>query len=135
MPTSREPDDEQTFLRRVRPEDWKNPEPRRVYDLAIVGAGPAGLAAAESAARLGFSVALIERDRLGGNSLNAGSVPSKAIIRAARIYGTMREAEEFGRRSRTNSHSNFGKVMARMRRISDANIRNTIPFMNSPRMA
>ena len=45
--------------------------------------GPAGLAAAESAARLGFSVALIERNRMGGNSLNVGSVPSKAIIRTA----------------------------------------------------
>jgi NADPH-dependent 2,4-dienoyl-CoA reductase/sulfur reductase-like enzyme len=46
------PDDEKTFLRRVRPEDWKSPVPRGAYDLAIVGAGPAGLAAAESAARL-----------------------------------------------------------------------------------
>lgn len=59
--------------------------PLKAYDLAVVGAGPAGLAAAEAAARLGFSVALIERNRLGGNSLNAGSVPSKAIIRTARF--------------------------------------------------
>src|SRR5271169_1258440 len=95
--TSRaKPDEEQTFLGRVRPQDWQNPEPRSAYDLAIVGAGPAGLAAAESAARLGFSVVLIERNRVGGNSLNVGSVPSKAIIGAGRVYSAMREAEELG---------------------------------------
>ena len=111
------PDDEENFLRRVRPEDWKNPVPRNAYDLAIVGAGPAGLAAAESAARLGFSVALIERNRLGGNSLNAGSVPSKAIIRSARLYSTMRNAEEFGAPIPTEPAREFGKVMERMRGI------------------
>lgn len=111
------PDDEQTFLRRVRPEDWKNPTPRSIYDLAIVGAGPAGLAAAGTAARLGFSVALIERNRMGGNSLNVGSVPSKAIIRTARVNGTMRDAEEFGAPTPDESALDFSKVMARMRRI------------------
>jgi pyruvate/2-oxoglutarate dehydrogenase complex dihydrolipoamide dehydrogenase (E3) component len=111
------PDDERTFLSRIRPEHWKNPEPRSGYDLAIVGAGPAGLAAAESAARLGFSVVLIERNRLGGNSLNAGSVPSKAIIRSAHVYGTMREAEEFGASMPNEQGLEFSKVMARMRQI------------------
>jgi pyruvate/2-oxoglutarate dehydrogenase complex dihydrolipoamide dehydrogenase (E3) component len=116
--TSRaKPDDEKTFLRRVRPEDWKNPVPRAAYDLAIVGAGPAGLAAAEFAARLGFSVALIERNRMGGNSLNAGSVPSKSIILTAHVYGTMRDAEDFGAPVPNEPALEFGKVMARMRRI------------------
>ncbi|MGH7015059.1 MAG: mercuric reductase [Stellaceae bacterium] len=110
-------DDENAFLRRVRPEDWKNPTPQSVYDLTIMGAGPAGLAAAESAIRLGFSVALIERNRMGGNSLNVGSVPSKAIIRTARVYGTMRDAEEFGAPLPNEPALEFGKVMARMRRI------------------
>jgi pyruvate/2-oxoglutarate dehydrogenase complex dihydrolipoamide dehydrogenase (E3) component len=116
MPRAK-PDDEKTFLRRVRPGDWKNPAPRSNYDLAIVGAGPAGLSAADSAARLGFSVALIERNRVGGNSLNVGSVPSKAIIRTARVYGTMRDAEEFGAPIPNEPALEFGKVMARMRRI------------------
>jgi pyruvate/2-oxoglutarate dehydrogenase complex dihydrolipoamide dehydrogenase (E3) component len=111
------PGDEETFLARVRPKNWENPEPRSAYDLAIVGAGPAGLAAAESAARLGFSVILIERNRLGGNSLNVGSVPSKAIIRTAHVYGTMREAEEFGAPIPKEPALEFGEVMARMRRI------------------
>src|SRR5271163_5311879 len=116
--TSRaKPDDEETFLSRVRPEDWENPEPRSSYDLAVVGAGPAGLAAAESAARLGFSVVLIERNRVGGNSLNVGSVPSKAIIGAARVYSTMRDAEAFGAPVPNEPALEFDKVMARMRRI------------------
>src|SRR5271155_1996171 len=110
-------DDEQIFLSRVRPEHWENPEPRNRYDLVIVGAGPAGLAAAESAARLGFSVALIERNRIGGNSLNVGSVPSKAIIATARVYSTMPEAEAFGAPVPNEPALEFDKVMARMRRI------------------
>jgi|SRR5579871_2128551 len=110
-------DDEQIFLSRVRPERWENPEPRNRYDLAIVGAGPAGLAAAESAAQLGFSVALIERNRVGGNSLNIGSVPSKAIIATARVYSTMPEAEAFGAPVPNEPALEFDKVMARMRRI------------------
>ena len=118
-PTRRaQPDnDENAFLRRVRPDAWKNPVPRTVYDLAVVGAGPAGLAAAEFAARLGFSVALIERNRMGGNSLNVGSVPSKAIIRTAGIYGTMRDAGDFGAPVPSEPALRFHEVMARMRRI------------------
>ena len=68
------------FARRV-----ENPGPQSRYDLVIVGGGPAGLSAAEFARRQGRSVALVERFRLGGNSLNSGSIPSKAIIRAARL--------------------------------------------------
>lgn len=110
-------DDEATFLGRVRPADWKNPVPRKLYDLAIVGAGPAGLAAAEFAARLGFSVAVIERNRLGGNSLHVGSVPSKAIISTARLYQAMRDAAQFGASIPSTPALDFGKVMARMRRV------------------
>src|ERR1700683_3226064 len=65
------------LLRRVRPPGWQNPRPRVLYDFVIVGGGPAGLSAAEFARRQGRSVALVERYRLGGNSLNSGSVPSK----------------------------------------------------------
>ena len=53
--------DQEDLLRRVRPASWRNPVPRSIYDLAVLGGGPAGLAAAESAARQGHSVALIER--------------------------------------------------------------------------
>jgi pyruvate/2-oxoglutarate dehydrogenase complex dihydrolipoamide dehydrogenase (E3) component len=72
------------WLRRVSPPAWRNPAPpAEPYDLCILGAGPAGLAAADTAARHGLRVALLERRALGGTSLNTGSVPSKAIIGAA----------------------------------------------------
>jgi pyruvate/2-oxoglutarate dehydrogenase complex dihydrolipoamide dehydrogenase (E3) component len=111
------PDDEAVFRRRVRPDPWRNPEPRAVYDFAILGAGPAGIAAAEAAARLGASVALIERERIGGDSLNAGSVPSKSIVKTARVYASMREAEAFGAPLPSEPPLEFDKVMARLRRI------------------
>lgn len=111
------PDDEGVFLRRVRPDLWRNPVPQDVYDFAILGAGPAGLAAAESAVRLGFTVALIERNRIGGNSLNAGSVPSKSIIKSAHVYASLREAEAFGAPMPSEAPLDFKKVMNRMRRI------------------
>jgi pyruvate/2-oxoglutarate dehydrogenase complex dihydrolipoamide dehydrogenase (E3) component len=111
------PDTERDFLRRVRPSDWKNPTPRNPYDLIIVGGGPAGLTAAELAARDGRRVALIERDRLGGNSLNSGSIPSKAIIQAARVLAFLRDEEDFGAAAFERPRIDFAAVMARMRRI------------------
>jgi pyruvate/2-oxoglutarate dehydrogenase complex dihydrolipoamide dehydrogenase (E3) component len=109
--------DQKEFLRRVRPPSWRNPKPQELYDLVVVGAGPAGLAAAESARRQGRSVALVERDRLGGNSLNSGSIPSKAIIRAARVFAFIRDDAEFGTRASNRPLIDFAAAMARMRRI------------------
>lgn len=115
--TKAKPDDEAIFLERVRPAIWQNPVPRDFYDFAVVGAGPAGLVAAESAARLGFKVALIERNRIGGNSLNLGSIPSKSIIATARTFAAKRKAEETGAPLPIEPTLNFGEVMARMRRV------------------
>ena len=56
----------------------------RTHDLIVIGAGAAGLTAAGGAAQLGLRVALIERDRMGGECLNTGCVPSKALIAMAR---------------------------------------------------
>src|SRR6202789_1282468 len=111
------PVNQDDLLRRVRPPSWKNPVPRKVYDLAVLGGGPAGLAAAESAARQGHSVALIERYRLGGNSLHAGSIPSKAIIGRARLFAAMGHGGEYGASSSSKPPTDFAAVMARVRRI------------------
>jgi pyruvate/2-oxoglutarate dehydrogenase complex dihydrolipoamide dehydrogenase (E3) component len=111
------PHSDDDLLRRVRPDTWRNPVPRSGYDLAVVGGGPAGLAAAESAIREGRSVALIERFRLGGNSLNAGSIPSKAVIGTARLFTAMRDGGEYGAPSASKPPTDFNAVMERMRRI------------------
>jgi pyruvate/2-oxoglutarate dehydrogenase complex dihydrolipoamide dehydrogenase (E3) component len=105
------------YFHRVRPPSWQNPDARALYDLVIVGGGPAGLAAAEFARRQGRSVALIERDRLGGNSLNFGSIPSKAIIRAAKVLSAVRDEEQFGVAPADKPLADFSAVMARMRGI------------------
>jgi len=66
------------------------------FDLAVIGAGAAGLSVAAGAAQLGARVALIERGRMGGDCLNTGCVPSKALLAAARAARSVREAARFG---------------------------------------
>ena len=64
----------------VHPPDWRNPEPRDRYHLVVVGAGTGGLVSAAIAAGLGAKVAMVERHLMGGDCLNFGCVPSKAVI-------------------------------------------------------
>ncbi len=66
------------------------------YDLVVIGAGPAGLVAARFAARVGARVALVELDRIGGDCTWTGCVPSKALLRAARVAHEIRSAAEYG---------------------------------------
>src|SRR5579859_4119097 len=66
------------------------------FDLVIVGAGSAGLVAAGFAAQLGARVALVERARVGGDCTWTGCVPSKALIRVARVAHAVRTAAQYG---------------------------------------
>jgi pyruvate/2-oxoglutarate dehydrogenase complex dihydrolipoamide dehydrogenase (E3) component len=101
----------------VHPQAWVNPKPADRYALAIIGAGPAGLAAAELAAALGGKVALIERHFIGGTCLNTGCVPSKALIRTSRVYAEMRDADRYGAKIPDHIEVDFAAAMERVRRI------------------
>jgi pyruvate/2-oxoglutarate dehydrogenase complex dihydrolipoamide dehydrogenase (E3) component len=68
----------------------------KTYDVAIVGAGSAGVWGAPFAARLGARVALLEKERIGGDRTPFGCAPSKALLKAAQIARHMRHADEFG---------------------------------------
>src|ERR1700674_2278767 len=105
------------LLANVRPSGSRNPSPRNPYHLLVIGAGPAGLIAARTAAMLGAKVALIGRDRLGGDSLNYASVPSKTMIRTSRNYADMRSAVNFGAERPANIQIPFALAMERIRRI------------------
>jgi len=107
----------QKLEQNVHPPDWKNPTPADNYNLVVVGAGTAGLVAAAGAAGLGAKVALIERQLLGGDCLNVGCVPSKAIISAARAAAAVRGADAFGVRVPEGTTVDFGAVMERMRKL------------------
>ena len=66
------------------------------FDLVILGSGSGGYAAALRAAQLGMSVALIERDKLGGTCLHRGCIPTKALLHSAEVADTTKEAGSFG---------------------------------------
>ena len=115
-----EPQDEhdRTLLAHVHPADWVNPEPRGRYNLVVIGAGTAGLVTAAVAAGLGARVALVERHLMGGDCLNVGCVPSKAVIRASRLVAEARRAsQELGLPEPGDPESAFSAAMERMRRI------------------
>ena len=113
------PDDahNQTLLAHVHPRDWVNPEPAPSYNLVVIGAGTAGLITAAGAAGLGAKVALVEREFMGGDCLNVGCVPSKALIRAARAYADVCAAQQYGLEVPAGTQVNFPAIMERMRRL------------------
>jgi len=101
----------------VHPDGWVNPPPAPRYNMVVVGAGTAGLVIAAGAAGLGAKVAIVERDLMGGDCLNFGCVPSKALIRAARAAAEIRDADRFGLHVPDGVQVDFAAVMDRMRRL------------------
>ena len=111
---------DQALLDAVRPSDWRNPDPAPRYNLVVVGGGTAGLVSAAVAAGLGARVALVERDRLGGDCLNTGCVPSKALIRAGRLAAEAQIAASLARPPGDAPRPDFAAAMERMRKIRAA---------------
>src|SRR6185436_1352231 len=112
------PDDQhnRVLLSHVHPRGRANPVPRGRHNLVVLGGGTAGLVTAAGGVGLGAKVALVERHLLGGDCLNVGCVPSKALIRAARAAAEARRAGDFGVRV-ADVEVDFAAVMERMRRL------------------
>ncbi len=100
----------------VHPPHWTDLVPRDRYDLVVLGAGTGGLVCAAGAAGLGARVALVEEHLMGGDCLNVGCVPSKAVIAAARAWRAARHAADFGGPP-VAGDGDFAAAMARMRRL------------------
>ncbi len=116
VPPSRpDADTTRTWLAQVRPESWPAPVSGS-WDLVVIGGGTAGLVAAMGAAGLGARVALVERHRLGGDCLNTGCVPSKALLASAAVVRQARQALQFGIRVGA-VEPEFPAIMARMRAL------------------
>lgn len=104
------------LLRHVHPQDYVNPVPNGRYNLVVIGGGTAGLVTAVGAAGLGAKVALIEKHLLGGDCLNVGCVPSKALIRSSRAAHEIKRAKEFGLIV-PSYEVDFPAVMERVRKL------------------
>ena len=88
------------------------------FDLVIIGSGPGGYVAAVRASQLGMKVAVVERDRLGGICLNWGCIPTKALLKSADVYSSIKNASSYGIRV-DNAAFNFSAVIKRSRQIAD----------------
>ena len=104
------------LLDNTHPKEWVAPEPKGKYNLVVIGAGSGGLVTAAGSAGVGARVALIESHLMGGDCLNVGCVPSKALISAARVAATARRAGEFGVHTGEVT-VDFPQVMERLRRL------------------
>ena len=87
------------------------------FDLIVIGAGPGGYVAAIRGAQLGLSVAIVEREHLGGICLNWGCIPTKALLRSSEVFHLMHRAKEFGLKA-DNVGYDLDAVVKRSRKVA-----------------
>ena len=97
---------------------WTRPA-RFERNLVVIGAGSAGLVSAYIAAAVKARVTLVERHRMGGDCLNTGCVPSKALIRTTRLLSQIRRARDYGLKS-ASAEVDFAEAMERVQRVIQA---------------
>lgn len=88
-------------------------------DLLILGGGTGGYVAAIRAAQKGLNVTIVEKHKLGGTCLHRGCIPTKALLRSAEVYDTVKEASEFGIENVKDTVVNFAKIQERKQSIID----------------
>jgi len=88
------------------------------YDVIVLGSGPGGYPAAIRASQLGFKVAIIEKESLGGVCLNWGCIPTKALLKSAQVFDYLKHAGDYGL-SATGVDKNFEGVVKRSRGVAD----------------
>jgi len=88
------------------------------YDVIVIGSGPGGYPAAIRASQLGFKVAIIEKESLGGICLNWGCIPTKALLKSAQVYEYSKHANAYGINV-SDAKADFGAVVKRSRGVAD----------------
>ncbi|MDT8401723.1 MAG: dihydrolipoyl dehydrogenase [Bacteroidales bacterium] len=89
------------------------------YDLIVIGSGPGGYVAAIRAAQLKMSVAVVEKAEPGGVCLNWGCIPTKALLKSAKVYDFVKHAEDYGISTDGEAVANLEKMVERSRSVAD----------------
>jgi dihydrolipoamide dehydrogenase len=88
------------------------------YDIIIIGSGPGGYVTGIRASQLGFKVAIVEKESLGGVCLNWGCIPTKALLKSAQVYDYLKHVNDYGLKAEAID-KDFGAVIKRSRGIAD----------------
>jgi dihydrolipoamide dehydrogenase len=97
------------------------------YDIIIVGSGPGGYVTGIRASQLGFKVAIVEKENLGGICLNWGCIPTKALLKSAQVFDYLKHAADYGLKV-DNVDKDFGAVVKRSRDVA-AGMSNGVQFL------
>ena len=88
------------------------------YDIIIIGSGPGGYVTAIRASQLGFKVAVVEKENLGGICLNWGCIPTKALLKSAQVYDYLKHVDQYGLKAEAID-KDFEAVIKRSRNVAD----------------